>query len=170
MKNLSRRDFLKSASAACGLALLRSANSSPSTKREAISNIRWAWDRSGVYWTAELYEDGKRIAVTGNYYCVNDDGFRPDIRAEEHDMLERYELLDGDTGIKTIGELPIGSVLDLPEMDDFIGIARSNDGDLSTIYYNAVKMWGKVRIVTPSGEQWRTVNWDGEQGKLWVRC
>jgi hypothetical protein len=166
MSNLTRRDFLICVSATCGLALLRFASGS---KREAISDIQWDWDDCGVYWSARLYIAGRHIGLTGNYYCVDNDGFRPDIRVEEQDMLERYELLDGDTGVKTIGELPMGSVLELPEMDDFVDTLVASNGEMTTTYH-AVRMWGGVRIVAPDGEQWRTVNWGGEQGNLWVRC
>jgi len=170
MKTLSRRDFLQSLLAVIGLSALKPVIGPASTKREAISDIRWYWDDCGVYWSAKwLIDDGKQKGIIGNYYCVNDDMLRDDVLEQEHDMRERYELLDGETGIRTLDELPAGSILDLPDMDDFLVLNEYPDGKITTTYY-AGEMWEKVRVIAPGGEQWRTVNWDGEQGNLWVRC
>jgi len=34
-----------------------------------IRNVQWLKDEDGWYWKADLYKDGLRIGVTGNYYC-----------------------------------------------------------------------------------------------------
>lgn len=43
----------------------------------SVQGIVWRKDNCGDYWTADLFRDGKRIGVTGNYYDVGRSGQRP---------------------------------------------------------------------------------------------
>lgn len=43
----------------------------------SVQGIVWRKDDCGDYWTADLFRDGKKMGLTGNYYDVGKDGQRP---------------------------------------------------------------------------------------------
>lgn len=52
-----------------------------------IKNIRWLADEWGDYWVGELFQNGKRWALTGTYYSLDETGEKRLTREEQENEL-----------------------------------------------------------------------------------
>ena len=56
-----------------------------------IKNIEWFRNNDGDYWRGELWEDDKRIGLTGTYYDLGEDNKR-DSREDQEASLSQEKV------------------------------------------------------------------------------
>lgn len=60
---------------------------------DQIKNLTWHTDDLGPYWRADLYENGKKVGITGSYYNVDEHGRRATKEEQEAEIAAQFEVV-----------------------------------------------------------------------------